>query len=157
MTPRNDDDAPVVLAAPATGTAIALSEAEDQAFSTGILGPGIAVRPTCGEVVSPVTGTVVSAMPHAYGLRTDSGVEVLVHVGVDTVGLDGRHFTPHVAQGQRVTASAPLVGVDLAEVAAAGYPTTVILVVTNAADLRGIDPGAAGPVQAGQPLVTVVV
>ena len=149
------DTALTVVAAPATGIAVALAETEDPVFSTGILGPGAAVRPTAGEVVSPVTGTVVSAMPHAYGLRADSGVEVLVHVGVDTVGLDGLHFTPHVAQGQRVAAGAPLVSVDLAAVAAAGYPTTVILVVTKAPDSQNVAPCAAGPIEAGQPLLTV--
>lgn len=153
--PVVDASSSTVLGAPATGTAVTLAETEDPAFSAGILGPGAAVRPTAGEVVSPVSGTVVSAMPHAYGLRADSGVEVLVHVGVDTVGLDGLHFTPHVAQGQRVTAGAPLVSVDLAAVAAAGYPTTVILVVTNTAGHQVVEPCVTGPVEAGQPLLTV--
>lgn len=145
---------PTVLGAPATGTAVALAETEDPAFSAGILGPGAAVRPTVGDVVSPLSGTVVSAMPHAYGLRATSGLEVLVHVGVDTVGLDGLHFTPHVAQGQQVAAGEPLVSVDLDAVAAAGYPTTVILVVTNTAGRR-VEPPTTGPVEAGQPLLTV--
>ncbi|MBN9375507.1 MAG: PTS glucose transporter subunit IIA [Cellulomonas sp.] len=146
---------PITLAAPAAGTVLALHEVADAAFASGVLGPGAAVEPSDGQVVSPVTGTVVSAMPHAYGLRSDTGVEVLVHVGIDTVALGGEHFTPQVHQGQHVTAGAALVDLDLAAVAAAGYPTTVILVVTNSAEHGAVEPCADGTVEAGQPLVLV--
>lgn len=146
---------PTTLAAPATGTTLPLADVRDAAFASGVLGPGAAIDPADGLVVSPLTGTVVSSMPHAYGLRSDSGVEVLVHVGIDTVALAGQHFTAQVAQGQRVTAGEPLVAVDLPAVAAAGYPTTVILVVTNAAAHGTVQTCADGAVEAGQPLVVV--
>lgn len=155
--PPREPGGPQVLVAPVTGTAVALSETEDPAFSAGFLGPGIAVRPTRGDVVVPATGTIITALPHAYGVRTESGVEILVHVGVDTVGLAGKYFTSHVRQGQHVYAGNPLVHVDLEQVAAAGYPTTVMLVVTNAAGLRQVTPHASGRVEAGQPVVTVIV
>ncbi|HEY0215891.1 MAG TPA: PTS glucose transporter subunit IIA [Cellulomonas sp.] len=144
-----------VLGAPVAGTAIPLAEVEDPAFSAGMIGPGAAVRPSSGEVVAPLPGVVVTAMPHAYGLRSDAGVEVLVHVGIDTVALGGRHFEPLVTTGERVAAGAPLVRVDLAGVAAEGCPTTVVVVVTNSAVLGAVEPLAPGPVTAGQPLLTV--
>jgi PTS system beta-glucosides-specific IIC component len=102
-----------------------------------------------------VAGTVVSAMPHAYGIRSASGVDLLVHVGIDTVSLNGRHFEPLVTTGQQVAAGDPLVRVDLAGVAAEGLPTTVVLVVTNAAALTAVQPHAPGPVTAGDPVVTI--
>ncbi|HEY0186290.1 MAG TPA: PTS glucose transporter subunit IIA [Cellulomonas sp.] len=146
-----------VLGAPVDGTAIPLAEVEDPAFSTGLVGPGAAVRPASGLVVAPVAGTVLTAMPHAYGLRTASGVEVLVHVGIDTVSLGGRHFEPVVTAGQQVAAGDPLVRVDLAAVADEGCPTTVVVVVTNAAGLGGVQPHDPGPVAAGGPILTVQV
>lgn len=145
----------VEVGAPVAGTAVPLSEVEDPAFAAGLLGPGMAVRPTSGTVVAPAAGTVVSAMPHAYGLRTAEGVELLVHIGVDTVTLKGQHFDQRVQAGQQVAAGDPLAQVDLAAVAAAGLPTTVVLVVTNARSLGGVAPLGAGPVEAGRPLLSV--
>jgi glucose-specific phosphotransferase system IIA component len=144
-----------VAGAPVAGTAIPLAEVEDPAFSAGMIGPGVAVRPADGLVVAPVGGTVVSAMPHAYGIRTASGVELLVHIGIDTVSLNGRHFEPQVVAGQQVALGDPLARVDLAAVAAEGCPTTVVLVVTNAATLGGVEPHEPGPVAAGQAVLTV--
>jgi PTS system beta-glucosides-specific IIC component len=147
---------PGQVGAPVAGTVIPLAEIEDPAFSAGLLGPGIGVHPTDGQVVAPLAGTVVSAMPHAYGLRSDDGVEVLVHVGIDTVSLNGQHFEPQVEPGTQVVAGAPLVRVDLDAVAAAGLATTVVLVVTNAAALGGVEAHQPGPVVAGAPVLTVV-
>lgn len=148
--------APGQLGAPAAGDLVPLAEVADPAFSAGLLGPGVGVQPVDGTVVAPLAGTVVTAMPHAYGLRSDDGVEVLVHVGIDTVTLAGQHFEPQVAAGARVAAGDPLVRVDLDAVAAAGLPTTVLLLVTNAAALGGVDAHQPGPVVAGAPVLTVV-
>lgn len=145
----------VEVGAPVAGTAVPLSEVEDPAFAAGLLGPGMAVRPATGTVVAPAAGTVLSAMPHAYGLRTVDGVELLVHIGIDTVSLKGRHFDQRVQAGQEVAAGDPLAEVDLAAVAAAGLPTTVVLVVTNARTLGGVRPHDAGPVRVGQALLSV--
>lgn len=145
----------VEIGAPVAGTAVPLAEVEDPAFAAELLGPGMAVRPATGTVVAPATGTVVSAMPHAYGLRTADGVELLVHIGIDTVSLKGRHFDQRVQPGQEVAAGDALAVVDLPAVAAAGLPTTVVLVVTNARSLGGVRPHDAGPVEAGQALLSV--
>lgn len=143
------------VGAPVAGTAIPLAEVEDPAFSAGLIGPGAAVRPTDGTVVAPMAGAVVSAMPHAYGIRSASGADLLVHVGIDTVSLDGRHFEPLVTTGQQVAAGDALVRVDLAGVAAEGLPTTVVLVVTNAAAFAAVRPHTPGPVAAGEPVLTI--
>lgn len=153
--PEPVEAGPVRVGAPVAGAAVPLAEVEDPAFSAGLLGPGMAVRPSSGTVVAPLAGTVVTAMPHAYGLRSDAGVEVLVHIGIDTVTLNGQHFAPAVEAGARVAAGDVLARVDLAGVEAAGCLTTVVLVVTNARALGGVETGAPGPVDAGRTLLTV--
>ena len=123
------------VASPIQGRAVPLSEVKDQTFSSGMLGPGVAVAPAEGPVVSPVDGEVLVAFPtgHAYGLRSASGVELLIHVGMDTVKLDGKGFTPHVKAGDKVRRGTPLVDVDWAAIKAAGYETVTPVVVSNAA------------------------
>lgn len=143
------------VAAPVTGELIALGDVADPAFSSGALGPGVGIRPTSNDITAPVTGTVLSVMPHAYGLRSTDGIEVLVHIGVDTVELEGRGFTAHVSQGQHVSAGAPLAQADLTTIADAGYDTTVIVVVTNARQLGDVTPRRPGPVEAGTPAITI--
>lgn len=99
------------------------------------MGMGIAVEPTSGTVYAPVSGTIIVTMDsgHAYGIRTADGVEVLVHVGLDTVNLKGEGFSPKVKQGDVVTAGAVLAEVDLDAIKAAGYSTTTVVVITNSA------------------------
>ncbi|MCV2394454.1 PTS glucose transporter subunit IIA [Actinotalea sp. M2MS4P-6] len=145
------------LVAPVSGRAVPLSAVADPAFSSGALGPGIAVIPDDGAVVAPVSGTVVVAMPHAYGLMTDAGVEVLVHIGLDTVRLEGEHFVPRVEQGDRVAAGTLLATVDMDAVAGAGYDTTTIVVVTGWKSARDVVVLPADAVASGDVLVTVVV
>ncbi len=147
------------VTAPLTGEAIPLAQVKDPIFSGGVLGPGAAIAPSAGRVVAPFDGEVIVAFPtgHAYGLRSASGVEILIHVGMDTVQLDGKHFTPKVKVGQRVRRGDLLAEVDLAAVAAAGYDTTTPVVVTNATAYERVDAEAAGPVTAGDPFLTAVV
>lgn len=145
----------VELVAPAAGQLVPLDDVADPAFSAGLLGPGAAVRPSSGEIVAPVDGTLVSVMPHAYGLRSDQGVEVLVHIGIDTVSLKGRHFETRAEAGARVAAGQPLAEVDLPALAAEGFDTSVMLVVTNAGDLGGVAIGTLGRVAAGDPVCHV--
>jgi PTS system beta-glucosides-specific IIC component len=142
-----------VITAPVAGTVIPLSEVADAVFASGALGAGAGVLPSSGHVVAPVSGVVVSAMPHAYGLRSDDGVEVLVHVGIDTVKLDGRGFTPHVRQGEQVRAGDPLVDVDLTVIETAGYDTTTVVVITNSAAYADVE-AVSGPLAAGDVLAT---
>ena len=111
-----------------------LSEVTDPIFSQGLLGPGMAIVPDSGPVVSPVDGEVLVASPtgHAYGLRSTSGIELLIHVGVDTLELDGKHFRPRVGVGDKVCRGQILVDVDWKAIKAAGYETVTPVVVTNA-------------------------
>ena len=153
------DPTDFTVTAPLAGEAIPLAEVKDPMFAGGMLGPGAGIVPTDGRVVAPFDGEVIVAFPtgHAYGLRSASGVEILIHVGMDTVQLDGKHFTSRVSVGQQVRRGDVLAEVDLAAVAAAGYDTTTPVVVTNAAGYERIDQLATGPVAAGNPLLTAVV
>ncbi|WP_237235819.1 sucrose-specific PTS transporter subunit IIBC [Rothia nasimurium] len=122
------------LTAHLNGTAVELSAVSDPTFASGALGPGAAVEPTEGKLYAPADGKVTVAFPtgHAIGMRTDKGVEVLMHIGFDTVELDGKHFTPKVEKGQDVKRGDVLVEFDMAAIKAAGYPLTTPLVITNA-------------------------
>lgn len=155
--PRNAG-ADLSVTAPIHGTAIALSEVGDRTFASGVLGLGAAIDPVEGPVVSPVDGEVLVAFPtgHAYGLRSASGIELLIHVGMDTVELDGRYFTPRVAAGKRIHRGQVLVEVDWAAVTRAGYRTTTPVVVSNAASFAGIvDEHVGRIVERGDALYTV--
>ncbi|MDO9396000.1 MAG: beta-glucoside-specific PTS transporter subunit IIABC [Herbiconiux sp.] len=146
----------VTLASPLTGAVRPLAEVNDPVFSGGVLGEGLAVEPTSGEVRAPFAGTVTSLLgsKHAVGITSDEGVEVLVHVGIDTVRLDGAPFTTHVAQGDRVEAGQLLIVADLDAIVAAGYDTTTPVVVTNS-DRFAIELRGTGDVTAGEPLATI--
>lgn len=133
-----DNAAPVelkseVLLAPMAGTTLAMTSVSDPVFASEAMGQGIAIEPSEGKVFSPVSGTVtlVANTGHALGLLSDSGAEVLIHVGIDTVELKGEPFTSHVAQGERVEAGQLLMEADLGAIRAAGKPTTTMLVITN--------------------------
>ncbi len=143
------------VTSPVHGRAIALADVEDATFASGMLGPGVALIPDHGPVVSPVDGTVIVAFPtgHAYALRSASGVELLIHIGMDTVKLGGEHFTPRVKKGQQVRRGDVLADVDWAAVAAAGYDLTTPVVVSNAKKLGGVDVEALGAVSAEAPLL----
>ncbi|WNM26629.1 PTS glucose transporter subunit IIA [Demequina capsici] len=141
--------------APTSGVVIPLAETSDPIFASGALGPGVAIRPGGETFVAPLAGTLVTVMPHAYGIAGDDGVEVLVHIGIDTVELEGRHFVPVVAKGQHVEAGDAFVTADLEAIAAAGFDTVTIVVVTNAGGLGAVEPVADGPVDAGAAVLKV--
>ncbi|WP_210729259.1 sucrose-specific PTS transporter subunit IIBC [Actinomyces procaprae] len=145
------------ITSPIQGRAVPLTEVQDQTFASGMLGPGMAVVPASGPVVSPVDGEVLVAFPtgHAYGLRSASGVELLIHVGMDTVELNGKHFTPKVSAGDKVLRGQPLVEVDWAGVTAAGYQTVTPIVVSNAASFGGVTDEHTGAVARGDALYAV--
>lgn len=145
------------LTAPCAGTVVPLGEVADPAFASQAMGPGIGIEPDDGAIVAPCSGTVMVAMDtgHAFGIRTDDGMEVLVHVGIDTVTMKGHGFTGAVAQGSRVQAGQHLVTADLAAIKNAGHPATVILVLTNYAMFGDVTPIATGSVIAGEPVLTV--
>lgn len=143
------------IVAPMTGEVIALEQVDDPVFSRGILGPGVAIRPTDGEVRAPITGTVSSLLPsrHALGILGDDGLEVLVHVGLDTVRLEGAPFTAHVAQGDRVEAGQRVLTADLDAIRAAGLDITTPVVVLNG-DAYDVAPLVTGRVAAGAALLS---
>ena len=141
----------LTLAAPVTGTAVAMTQVQDKVFASEAMGRGLAIQPTGGRVVAPASGTVVVAMKsgHAFGIKTDEGVEVLVHVGIDTVQLKGQGFSPKVGKGDRVERGAVLAEVDLDVVKNAGYDPTTVLIVTNTGQFESVEQTATGTVRAG--------
>ena len=121
------------LAAPVKGTLVALSDVPDEVFASGTMGQGIAIEPEENVVKSPVAGTVSLVYPtgHAIGITSDKGAEILIHIGIDTVNLKGKHFKALIEQGQKVTVGTPLVEFDYQAIQAAGYAPTVMMIVTN--------------------------
>lgn len=136
-----------VLGAPAKGEVRPLKEVSDPAFCDGAMGPGFIVRPSEDMIVAPVDGTVTMTFPtkHALGITTESGAEILIHIGVDTVALDGEGFTCFVQKGDSVKKNQPLVQYDRALLEEKGVDSTVIVVLTNASDFSQvtIDPNDA--------------
>ena len=150
--------ADLTLTAPMAGELVALSDVADEAFAAGALGPGIAVSPAAGAVVvAPCDGKVSVAFPtgHAYGIKSASGVQVLIHIVMDTVKLEGKGFTPRVAKGDVVKRGDVLAEVDWDVIREAGYDTITPMVVTNKKKFGEITPAAPGPVGITDTVVTV--
>ena len=145
--------------APIAGEVVAMEALSDAAFASGALGQAVGVTPANGTltVVAPAAGKVISVAKtgHAYGIKTDDGVELLVHIGVDTVKLGGEGFTPLVEKKQTVAAGDPLAEVDFAAIADHGVDTTVITTVVNSKKLGGVNDIADGTVAAGDPILEV--
>ena len=152
-----DAEPTTALVAPVDGRALPLERVKDPVFSSGALGNGVGIVPSAGGLAAPAAGTIITAMEtgHAFGIKADDGVEILIHVGIDTVNLKGAGFTPRVAVGDRVSIGDPLVDVDLAAVRDAGYDTTTIVVVTNTASLGAVVPIIDGEVRAGETIVEI--
>lgn len=147
-----------VLGAPIEGEAIALSEVSDPTFGEEILGKGVAIVPSVGKVVAPVDGTIemVFDTKHAISMRSESGIEILIHVGLDTVTLKGEPFEAHVAAGDRVKAGDLLLEFDIEAIKAAGLETVAPMVICNTADYSDIQAMAGKTVKPLDDVLTVV-
>ena len=146
------------IVAPLAGTVMPLNEVEDPVFSTGVVGQGAGISPADGEtivVTAPAAGTlaVAPASGHAYGITLDNGVEVLIHVGLDTVNLEGKGFDVKVKQGDRVTAGQELVRVDRKTIEDAGYSLTTPVLITNTDKFASVEVIAEGEISSDTPLI----
>lgn len=149
----------VDVLAPVAGQAVALADVQDKVFASGAMGKGLGIIPADGRIYSPISGSIKAAMKtgHAFGIKSDDGVEVLVHIGIDTVQLQGRGFESAVSRGQQVRAGDLLAVVDLDVVTEAGYDTTTLVMVTNTAQLADVNPVAGGTLAQGDTAITVQV
>lgn len=143
----------VDLASPVSGRLVPLSEVNDPTFAQEILGKGFAIIPENGHFVSPVKGEVVMVFntEHAIGLRSDNGAEILIHVGLDTVNLNGKHYHALVKAGDHVEVGTPILDVELDEVIGAGYDVVTPVIVTNINEFPDVLSSAPGQIQAGDP------
>lgn len=146
-----------VITSPLTGEVLPLSETPDAVFASGAMGQGVAIRPSVGEVVAPADGTIRLLFPtnHAIGLATDDGAELLIHVGMDTVELDGKGFTAHVVQGSKVKKGQLLLSFDMEAIQEAGYSVVTPVIVTNSADYETVETVASGQVDLGEKLLEI--
>ena len=146
-----------VIQTPIVGDVVALSNVNDPVFSSGAMGQGIAVKPSQDVVYAPADAEVTIVFPtgHAYGLRTANGAEILIHVGIDTVSMNGEGFNQKVNQGDKVKAGDVLGTFDSAKIAVAGLDNTTMVIVTNTADFASVNPVASGSVAKGDAIIEV--
>lgn len=144
-----------VLSACLNGTVVPLADVKDEAFASGVLGDGIAIEPTDGELVAPADGEISSTFEthHAVGMTTADGAELLMHIGIDTVKLGGKHFTYLVNEGDKVKKGQPLIRFELEAIKAEGYPVTTPLIVCNTDDYAAVAAKASGTVKQGDALL----
>ena len=164
-TPKNPVVAPSPAAAPASkdtvlyaclnGTVVPLADVKDEAFASGVLGNGIAIEPSDGELVAPADGEISSTFEthHAVGMTTADGAELLMHIGIDTVKLGGKHFTYLVNEGDKVKKGQPLIRFELEAIKAEGYPVTTPVIVCNTDDYAAVEAKASGTVKQGDALL----
>lgn len=145
------------LVSPLNGEIEPLSEIKDEVFSSGAMGQGVAIEPTEGVLHAPADGKIALVFPtgHAVGINTNDGAEVLMHIGMDTVNLQGKGFKTLVQKGQEVKAGDPLVEFNIKEIKAAGYEVTTPIVVTNSKDYESINQVAQGEVKVGQEILSL--
>ena len=145
------------IVSPLAGETVALASVNDPVFSSGAMGQGIAVKPSGDTVYSPVDGTVQIAFEtgHAYGLKSDDGAEVLIHIGIDTVSMEGKGFTKKVSANQKVKKGDVLGTFDRKAIADAGLDDTTMIIITNTADYSEVTPVADGSVREGDNLLDV--
>lgn len=148
----------IKIASPVNGNIVPLNEVEDETFASGIMGKGIAIIPKDGKIVSPINGTVqtIFKTKHAIGLLSDDGAEILIHVGMDTVQLNGEHFISHIKDGDKVKVGDPLVDVDIDAIKEKGYNTVTPIIITNTDEYLDVIPNKENDTKAGDIILTIV-
>lgn len=145
----------ILVPSPLKGRVVTLADTGDELFASEALGQGIAIEPETGEVIAPFVGTVSAVMGHAIGLECDNGLELLIHVGIDTVNLNGKGFDPKVVQGDHVEAGALLMKFDISLIREAGYPVVTPVIVTNSDEYAKVSGIAEGSVSQSDPVLKV--
>lgn len=145
----------ILVPSPIKGRVVTLADTGDEMFASEALGQGIAIEPETGEVIAPFAGTVSAVMGHAIGLECDNGLELLIHVGIDTVNLNGKGFDPKVVQGDHVEAGALLMKFDISLIREAGYPVVTPVIVTNSDEYAKVSGIAEGSVSQSDPVLKV--
>ena len=146
------------LSSPLSGKTVAMENIPDEAFSSGVLGKGLAIEPSEGRLLAPADGMISTVFPtgHAIGLITDAGTEILIHIGMDTVQMEGSGFKIHVAQGSRVKKGQLLIEFDIKAIQAAGHPIITPVLVTNTADYLDVVPTSKQNIESGDLLLTAI-
>lgn len=150
-------DTAITIGAPAAGKYVPLKDVSDPTFAEGILGNGAAVKPTDGKIVSPADGVIGSIFPtgHAFTLTTKDGAELLVHIGIDTVKLNGKNFTVHAQENQNVKKGDLIIEADIAQLEADGYDTVIPVIVCNTADFKSVEELSGDVVNAGDAIIKI--
>lgn len=148
----------IKIASPANGDIVPLNEVKDETFASGIMGKGIAIIPKDGKIVSPINGIVqtIFKTKHAIGLLSDDGAEILIHIGMDTVQLNGEHFISHIKDGDKVKVGDPLVDVDIDAIKEKGYDIVTPIIITNTDIYLDVIPNKEGSVKSGDTILTIV-
>nr|WP_211161945.1 glucose PTS transporter subunit IIA [Heyndrickxia coagulans] len=147
-----------MIASPFTGETIPLEQVNDPAFSSGMLGKGVGIKPSVGKLFAPVSGTVTAVFPsgHAIGITSTTGIQILIHIGIDTVRLEGKYYHVHVKKGQPVEKGEVLIEFDIPEIEAAGYDLTSPVVITNSDNYFEVLETDRKKVDASDQLMTIV-
>ena len=145
---------PWTIYSPLKGEVIPLAEVEDPAFSQGLMGPGVGIEPGDGLLYAPVDGEIIALFPtkHAVGMKSSEGIEILIHIGIDTVEMNGEGFKTHVKQGDKVKAGTLLVEFDSNKIKKAGYKTTTMILVPNANSIGKLEVTSYGNKEDMEPL-----
>ena len=154
--PASDGGSEGFLTAPLNGAVIPLNEIKDEVFSQGVLGNGVAIEPNSGEVYAPCDGVIMEIPEtlHAVGIGGDNGAEILIHVGMDTVGLNGKGFEPQVKKGDAVKQGQLLLKFDMDYIKSQGLPVTTPVIITNTDEYAEIKTEASGEVKKGDKLLS---
>lgn len=146
------------LVSPIKGETIAIEEVNDPTFASGMLGKGVGIKPAEGKVVAPTAGEITIMFPtkHAVSILSEDGAEILIHIGLDTVNLQGQHFTSHVEVGQKVKAGDLLLEFDIEKITEAGYDVTSPMLVCNPDAFETVEPIKYGPVELNEEIIKIV-